>query len=413
MPTLPEATSARPKTSPWAWPMPAVSAVVVAWMLISYARFVPITSLDISFFAASLSPFVLAATVLLLSRPRIGNVMTIIGGVLPLFWIYKTESRAFMNTWVLLNASEAREETVCLRYAQLRIACAALLLFALVSALIRLLPSRWHVRKLAVNRHTWPAFVVTFLVIAWWFAAFALPYRQPVIVDAKAAELNVLHVEKDGLDFHETRISVYRDGRFLMTHNDRRLFRYKFEEVWHEGALTESQALQLKTLLVLPDLQRTQDRSPKALRAAHGEGWYTPAARAFVNREGANRGRKAAVAQNGRNEARVGNGLSCGNPVLEHHREGLRVERAAVVGRGPVRKDVDDSQVKDGCWREARAPNGRCRVRSGKAAPEGGRFRPGSTSALRLCGFRAKIHLQRKEGDRLQRHRLRSSEACE
>jgi hypothetical protein len=97
----------------------------------------------------------------------------------------------------------------------------------------------------------------------------------PPIVDAKVPELSVLHVEKDGLDFHETRISVYRDGRFLMTHNDRRLFRYKFEEVWHEGALTEGQALQLKTLLVLPDLQRTQDRSPKALRAAHGEGWYT------------------------------------------------------------------------------------------------------------------------------------------
>jgi hypothetical protein len=158
--------------------MAVASAVVLAWMLVSYARFVPLTSLDISFFAASLSPFVLAATVLLPSRPRIRNVMTIVGAALPLFWIYRTESRAFTNTWVLLNASEAREETVYLRYAQLRIVCATLLLFALVSALIRLLPSRWHVRKLAVNRHTWPAFVVTLLVIAWWFAAFALPYRQ-------------------------------------------------------------------------------------------------------------------------------------------------------------------------------------------------------------------------------------------
>jgi hypothetical protein len=180
-----------------------------------------------------------------------------------------------MNTWVLLNASEGREETVFLRYAQLRIICAAILLFVVVTALIRLLPSHWHVRKLPVNRRTWPAFAVTSLVIAWWFAASAFPYRQPVILDAMAPELSVLHVEKNGLHFHETRVSVYRDGRFLMTHNDRRLFRYKFEEEWHEGVLTVAQAMQLKTVLVLPDLRRTQNQAPNALRVAHGEGWYT------------------------------------------------------------------------------------------------------------------------------------------
>jgi len=272
----------RPKTNAWASLLPSASAIAVAWMLISYARFVPLTSMDISFFAASLSPFALASTIMLRSRRRIGYVMTVIGAALPLFWIYRTESRVFMNTWIFLNASEGREDAVYLRYAQLRIICAALLLFALLTALIRLLPSRWHVRKLALNRRSWPAFVITILVLARWFAAFAFPYRQPVIVDAMVPELSVLHVEKNGFDFDETRISVYRDGKFLMTHNDRRLFRYKFGEVWQGGWLTDALRIQLKTVLALPELQHTQDRAPMALRVAHGEGWYTEMRRGAI-----------------------------------------------------------------------------------------------------------------------------------
>ena len=221
----------------------------------------------------------LAAAVLSLRRPRIGYPMIVIGAALPLFWIYRTESRAFVNSWVLLNASGDREETVYLRYAQLRIVCAVLLLFVLVWALIRLLPPSWQIRNLPVNRRTWPALVIAPFVVAWWFTASAFPYRQPVILDAQLAELDILHVEKNGLGFHETSIRIYRDGRFFMAHNDRRLFRYKFEEVWHGGALTESQRMQLKTVLGLPDLKRTEERAPRALRVAHGEGWYTETGR--------------------------------------------------------------------------------------------------------------------------------------
>ena len=166
-----------------------------------------------------------------------------------------------------------------LRYAQLRIVCAVLLLFVLVWALIRLLPPSWQIRNLPVNRRTWPALVIAPFVVAWWFTASAFPYRQPVILDAQLAELDILHVEKNGLGFHETSIRIYRDGRFFMAHNDRRLFRYKFEEVWHGGALTESQRMQLKTVLGLPDLKRTEERAPRALRVAHGEGWYTETGR--------------------------------------------------------------------------------------------------------------------------------------
>jgi hypothetical protein len=244
-------------------------------MLVMYARFVPITSLDATFIAASVGSLVLAAAFLFRSRPRIGYFITFIGAALPLFWVYRTESRAFINSWVLLNASGDLAEMVYLRYAQLRIVCAALLLFALAWALIRLLPSSWHVRNLPLNQRTWPAVVIAVFVIVWWFATFAFPYRQPVIADAMASELSILHVEKNGIDFHETSLRIYRDCRFFMTHNDRRLFRYKFEEVWHGGVLTEDQCVQLKTVLGLTDQQRTQDRAPKAPRVAHGEGWYT------------------------------------------------------------------------------------------------------------------------------------------
>jgi hypothetical protein len=265
------------KSSPRTWFLPAISAVMVAWMIVSYARLVPLTSLDIKFVAASLGPFALAAAVPFFRRSRIGHTMTAVGAALPLFWIYRTESRTFyVNSWIALNGSDEMGYTKDLqRYPLLRIVCVALLIFTLIWALIRLLPSGWQVRNVPVNQRTWPGTVIAAFVIVWWFATFAFPYQQPVIVDAMTPELSILHVEKDGFTFHETSISIYYGGRFWVTSNDRRLFRYAFEQVTQEGALTEAQRVQLKTVQALPDLQHVKDRAPKALHAIHGEGWYT------------------------------------------------------------------------------------------------------------------------------------------
>jgi hypothetical protein len=53
------------------------------------------------------------------------------------------------------------------------------------------------------------------------------------------------------------------------------LFRYSFGETGHEGLLTDDLRAKLKVIQALPELKRTLDKSPRALRARHGEGWYT------------------------------------------------------------------------------------------------------------------------------------------
>jgi hypothetical protein len=88
-------------------------------------------------------------------------------------------------------------------------------------------------------------------------------------------EISILNVKKDGIAFHETSISVYRDGRYYITRNDRQLFRYSFGETTHEGLQTDDLQAKLKVIQALPELKRTLDKSPRALQARHGEGWYT------------------------------------------------------------------------------------------------------------------------------------------
>jgi hypothetical protein len=53
------------------------------------------------------------------------------------------------------------------------------------------------------------------------------------------------------------------------------LFHYSFGETRHEGLLTDDLRPKLKVIQALPELKRTLDKTPRALRARHGEGWYT------------------------------------------------------------------------------------------------------------------------------------------
>ena len=46
-------------------------------------------------------------------------------------------------------------------------------------------------------------------------------------------------------------------------------------ETAHEGLLTDDLRTVLKVIQALPELNRTLDKSPRALRTMHGEGWYT------------------------------------------------------------------------------------------------------------------------------------------
>jgi hypothetical protein len=258
--------------------LPVGSVAAVAWMLISYARIRRdiLLYVGMDWFAVLLCPFVLLSGVPLLRwQPRVGYVVSAVGAALPLPWIFMTESRVlFGNSWIAMNAS-SQEPDVYMHYSQLRIASVDLLLMTLIWAMTRLLPSDWQLRNRPLNQRTWPSIAIPLILVVCWFAAFALPYREPLIVDAAHPELSILNVKKDGITFHETRISVYRDGRYDIVRNDRQLFRYSFGETAHEGLLTDDLRTKLKVIQALPELRRTLDKSPRALRARHGEGWYT------------------------------------------------------------------------------------------------------------------------------------------
>ena len=258
--------------------LPLASAVAIAWLVVSFAQIGRelLTLITYDWVCVLVSPFVLFAGALLLrSRPRLGYIIAAFGAVLPFPWFSITETRTFGNSWTALNAAwRDPYGSHYLHYYQLRIITVALLMMTLISGMTRLLPPSWRLRNRPVNQRTWPAVALSLIFVGFWFAAFVSPYREPMIVDALQPELTILNVRKDGITFHECRVSVYRN-RYYVAKNDRRLFRYSFPETVHEGLLTDDLRSQLKAVQALPELKKTQLISPAALRARHGEGWYT------------------------------------------------------------------------------------------------------------------------------------------
>lgn len=227
------------------------------------------------FFIACVGPPVLAASVLILGRsPRLGYITAALGATLPLFWILKTESRDFFNSWIAMNGSFVGASRY-MRFALLRIIAVTLLLPILFLAVTRLLPVNWQLRGRPINQRSWPAVLGTLTCITYWFIAFVSPYREPIIVDAAQPEIAILHVEKDGIDLRETCIRVGRDGRYLLARADRRLFHYAFLEAMRTGLLTDQLRSKLKVIQALPELKQVSDRTPSALRVHRGDGWYT------------------------------------------------------------------------------------------------------------------------------------------
>jgi hypothetical protein len=271
--------SEQTKPSPKAAFLPVCSLAALVWTLVSYARIGSNVLLygSMDWFAVLLSPFVLlSAALLLLWHPRLGYVVTALGAALALPWIFMTESRGVGNSWIAMNASWNDPDVFrYMRYSQLRIVSVALLLLTLIWAMTRLLPSKWQLKNRPANQQTWPAIALALIFVVCWFATDVFPYREPIIVDALQPELSILNVKKDGVAFHEARVSVYRDFRYHMVRDDRQLFRYSFAETVREGLLTDDLRTKLKAIQALPELKRTLDKSPRALRVWRGEGWYT------------------------------------------------------------------------------------------------------------------------------------------
>jgi hypothetical protein len=159
-----------------------------------------------------------------------------------LYWFSRIEFQQFpaLNSWIAFNFPDGYPHSFPdVFLAKLKILFAATVVVSTACCATRLLPPGWLLRGLPIRERTWPAFAVCFLAIATWYAASASPYRVPLIVDGIWPELTVLHVEKRGIQFHETTISVVQDGKLYGQRNEETV-PIPIRNSWRLGGATAS-----------------------------------------------------------------------------------------------------------------------------------------------------------------------------
>jgi len=220
----------------------------------------------------------LIASVIVFRWSRAGHWLGLLSGCLAIFWFYRLEFGYMfpaLNTWVTFNVPDSGPGfSQELLFAKLRIATASAALMATTLSAARLLPSHWVVRKRPVQDRLWPALMLSATAILIWYLVSVSPYRIPVIVDGVTAELTLLHVEKNGNQFHETGISVFRDGQVYRFHNDRRLFQYRFAEEMGSAVLPPGSAVGKDALALREELANGTSLPVVPLRSRTAEGWY-------------------------------------------------------------------------------------------------------------------------------------------
>ena len=202
--------------------------------------------------------------------------------------LYRAEftpwGRMISNAWIAFNGSTMflGDERLS---AVITILTVALLVFAAAVAVCRLLPQRWVLRESPVSERTWPAIGVMALFIGVWFRLSVLPYRIPgEIYYMKLPIIQILHIEKHGLQFHETCVSVYQLQKMVrITHDDRRLLNYRFQEVGAETYDAPATLMQrVNELAHSSTLPRSlHDARNDPVRSWNADYWY-----AWVHRNG-------------------------------------------------------------------------------------------------------------------------------
>jgi hypothetical protein len=195
-------------------------------------------------------------------------------------WIYSTAIRdtPLGNMWTSLNVPDQMMWGSVLVLTILIILSTTFIALAVATATFRLTPARWKILGTPLRDRTWPAFLVTFAFLAVWFSQSVMPYRASGAVDYSGWPIfQILHVQKQGLQFHETCIGFwgYRTpDQVSFSSNDRRLFHYRIRETTSRAYLPAS--FQQRAGAVLDSLRGTPGNSGTVgpIRAWNDEGWY-------------------------------------------------------------------------------------------------------------------------------------------
>ncbi len=239
--------------------------------------------------AVSVAAF-MSAGVLVPFRPRFGHTAALIASLASFSSLAWTElsELAWANSWILLNVPDRGADGYLegpgiftsangldLLLASATILAVVMSVISLVFSGSRMLPASWMVRGSPVRECVWPAFAAPAFVLVIWYGCSVSPYRIPAKLNHTfPAALQILHVEKQGLQMRETAVRVFKDGKFERWQRTRRLFEYRFSsgQAASGGVLG---TLRLRALVLarsLPGGARTPP--PKALRAWNAEGWY-------------------------------------------------------------------------------------------------------------------------------------------
>ena len=225
--------------------------------------------------------FAFAAGVLRL-RPRIAHLAALLGVLCTpsLYWTLRDSGLG--NVWVMFNQPDNRFANYP-PFAVFGIGFVALLTIATVTAVLRLLPNRWQLRGTPVSGRTWPAFGASLVVITIWFCQSVMPYRIPGAVDYSSWPiLQILHVEKHGLQFHETGVSVggremrgeYYPRAVGFSRDDRRLLQFRFEQTDWSGDLTQPLTERVRAILMSSKQPKSQWEPVKPIRNWNADNWY-------------------------------------------------------------------------------------------------------------------------------------------
>lgn len=259
--------------------LPAAVYLATAAVLISYLRFYFSWSADswlircygvVALLGAGL---LLASAVYVLRARLFGHVLALAGACFAGIYLYRFYPYRFaFSPWLTFNLPDNPPSFLV---AGLTILTITGLVAVAALGWERLAPSTWRIGKAAFRDRAWPGFAITLLFLLGWYLNSAVPYQVPIFSRGTPPIISVLHVEKHGLQFHETGIAFFHDSRFFVNQDDHRLFQYSFGTTGASGTLTEGYFRLLNELAFSPPAlpgRRVSHYSPPL--AWNADRWY-------------------------------------------------------------------------------------------------------------------------------------------